>query len=133
MQNQEIISPDIIEEMKEMTDVAYSRRDYEGVLETSYRILHHIPNDDDALYTIVSLYMMSNHEEGLEACQTLLSYYPRHAYAFQLKGKIYPQLSQWDKVLHFLEQTLELEPSDATIHHNIAEAYFYVNYHLKKA
>lgn len=133
MQNQEMISPDVVQEMKETMDAAYSRRDYDSALETSYRILHHIPNDDDALYTIgYCHYMLSNYEEGLEACQTLLSYYPRYASAFQLAGKIYLQLRQWDKALHFLEQALELTPSDATIHHNIAEAHFYAKNSLKK-
>lgn len=128
MSSEATLEPDEIQRLRETMETAYDRRDFQTALETSSRILQHMPDDDDALYMQACCqYMLNQLDEALSACGRVLSVAPRHSLALQLSGKIYINLQQWESAFYYLKQALELDPEAATIHFNLAEAHYYSN------
>ncbi|MHA7965256.1 tetratricopeptide repeat protein [Paenibacillus sp. CAU 1782] len=125
MSNEKIIDTDIIQEMREKMDAAYARRDFTGSLEASYRILQHIPDDGDALYTQGSCYyMLLDYDNALQTCKQLLARDPEFSLFTQLTGRVYFELGEWDKSIQYLKQSAERDPNKASTFFLLADAYF---------
>lgn len=80
--------------------------------------------DVDSLFAEAYLFQRQNQlSEAIKRYEKLLEKEPKHAQALHFLGLAYAQLGDIDTSLRFLYQALELEPENANLHNNLANAY----------
>jgi|GEM_PF-3448735 len=126
MSSETIMNQDHLQLMREEMHAAYNRRDYSEALELTFRILQHMPDDDDALFIQASChFLFGNDDEAMEGCSQLLAINPKDARYTHFMGQIYLQMNKWNDAESMLKQALELSPSVPAIHCDLAKVYFY--------